>query len=131
MAGIRPLVLPLTVQAMFMSQDRAKAQGLVLITPRLSTIRLEMSSGLPATTGRGMALMRPVLLPLMAQEISMSQDLATAQAMVLITPRLSTIRLEMSSGLPATTGRGIVLMLPPLLPLTAQAILMSPDIAAV
>src|SRR5438093_1247586 len=81
-----PPLLPLTAQATFMSRDLALAKWLVVITPRLSITRLEMSSGLPATTGRPMALMRTVLLPLTAQATSMSQDLARAQAVVLITP---------------------------------------------
>src|SRR5438876_930674 len=123
MALMMPLLLPLTAQAMCMSQGRAGAQALVGITPRLIMNSQEMSRGWPGTTRRrGMIVMLPVLLPLTAQAMSMSRDRAWAQAVfITITPPLSMTRPATSSGLPATTDRAMAMILPMLLKLTAQA----------
>src|SRR5439155_1675263 len=73
-------------------------------------------------------MLLPMLLPLTAQAMSMWEDVAQAQALVVITPRISLIRPAVSNRLWGTTShRGIILMLLALLLSTAQEMSMSRD----
>src|SRR5207248_1127211 len=96
---------PLTNQATSTLQERVLVRVLVLIMPRLSTIARDTSNGLLDTTGQAMAMTKRMRLPSILPGTFMLQDIAPAQALLMITPPSNTTTRVLITQLSNTTAQ--------------------------